>query len=148
MRRIALALAALLACAQAHASQSVWCRADDAVAKFEVAAAYGRSVGNGLANFGGELGIKLKGVPDAARKIKLENRHLSQNWFYLRDIMLMAQWAAEGGDISDPQIVLVIETRRAKRVETPYRGQYTLMIFAPGADVPRRAYGRVTCTAD
>jgi hypothetical protein len=148
MRHIA-AFAVLLCGTQAHATAGVWCVADDTAVKFSLQAAYGRSIGSSVANFGGELEIRLKGVPETARKITLESRNLSQNWYHDRDIRLMAQWLKDG-DGPSPEVVLIVETRRAKAEGSSYRGRYMLKIYAPdSADGrPREAHGRVTCSAD
>ena len=115
--------------------------------KFTLEGAYGRSVGSGIGNFGGEAEIKLKGVPADARRLKLDSSHLSQNWFHERDLKLTVYWLKEG-DGPSPEIVLVIETRRGKSEESPYRGSYALKVFAPDSaeGEPREARGKVSCS--
>ena len=140
MRRTAtFALVALALSLPAHASVGFSCVVDDAAMKFTLEGAYGRSVGSGIGNFGGEAEIKLKGVPADARKPKLESSHLSQNWFHERDLKLTVYWLKEGGGPS-PEVVLIIETRRGKAEENPFRGSYALKVFAP--DSARRQAAR------
>lgn len=147
MRILFLVLSALLALsAQARASTGFSCSADDAAMKFLIEGAYGRSIGSGPGNFGGEVEIKLKAIPDEARKLKLEMRHLTQNWFLDRDLKLTVHWLHDG-DGPSPEVVLIVETRRRKPEESPYRGRYALKVFSPQSDGrPREANGRVECS--
>lgn len=145
-----LTLAALLAlaCAPAHASVGFSCAVNDAAMKFTLEGAYGRSLGSGIGNFGGEAEIKVKGVPADARKLKLESSHLTQNWFHGLDLKLTVYWMKEG-DGPSPEVVLIIETRRAgKSEDSPYRGTYALKVFdTESADgKPREARGKVSCS--
>src|SRR5262245_52823867 len=97
--RTAIAVAILLTCAgQADASASLSCQANDPSVKFALEGAWGRSAGSGVGNFGGEIEIKLKAVPDHARKLKLETSHLTQNWYHDRDIKLAIQWIRDGDE--------------------------------------------------
>ena len=149
MRRFLGGLAILFACAaQAAASTSVSCEAADASLKFSLEGAFGRTIGSGAGNFGGEIEIKLKGIPDYARKLKPEMRHLTQNWFHDRDLKLAVMWTRDGDDPS-VEVILQIETaRKGKAEEAPYRGRYTLTIFDPESDgTPRKASGKVSCVA-
>ena len=149
MNRFLGGLAILLACvAQAFASTSVSCEAADASVKFSLGGAWGRTIGSGPGNFGGEIELKLKGIPDYARKLKPEMRHLTQNWFHDRHLKLAVQWTRDGDDPS-VEVILQIETaRKGKAEEAPYRGRYTLTIFDPKSDgTPRKASGKVTCVA-
>jgi hypothetical protein len=141
------ALTTLLALSvPAHASVGFQCDASDAAIKFMLGGAYGRSVGSGPGNFGGEAEIKLKGVPEAARKLKLDSSHLSQNWFHGRDLKLTVHWLKEG-DGPSPEVVLIVETQRGKPEDSPYRGTYALKVFAPEFDgKAREARGRVSCS--
>jgi hypothetical protein len=56
----------------AHATAGFYCAADDAAARFSLAGAYARSIAGGIANFGGDAELKLKGIPDDARKLTFE----------------------------------------------------------------------------
>jgi len=149
MSRLFGGLAIVLACtAQAAASTSVSCEAADAALKFTLEGAFGRTVGSGPGNFGGEIEIKLKGIPDYARKLKPEMRHLTQNWFHDRDLKLAVMWTRDG-DGPSVEVILQIETaRKGKSEEGPYRGRYTLTIFDAESDgTPRKASGKATCVA-
>jgi hypothetical protein len=149
MNRLLGGLAVLLVCAaQASASTSVSCEAADASVKFALEGAFGRTIGSGPGNFGGEIEIKLKGIPEYARKLKPEMRHLTQNWFHDRDLKLAVVWTRDG-DEPAVEVILQIETaRKGKAEEAPYRGRYTLTIFDPDSDgTPRKASGRVSCVA-
>jgi hypothetical protein len=146
--RVTIAAAILLACAgEAGASASLACTAKDPAAEFALEGAWGRSAGSGVANFGGEIEIKLKGVPDYARKLKIETSHLTQHWYQGRDIKLAVQWMREGNDPS-AEVLLVIETQRGKAEESSYRGRYQLTVSMPDSDKPRTASGRVSCSAE
>lgn len=149
MRSFLGGLAILLVCStQAFASTSVFCEAADASLKFTLEGAFGRTIGSGPGNFGGEIEIKLKGIPDYARKLKPEMRHLTQNWFHDRDLKLAVMWTRDGDDPS-VEVILQIETaRKGKSEEGPYRGRYTLTIFDPETDgTPRKASGKASCVA-
>ena len=149
MRSFRGGLAILFVCtAQAFASTSVSCEASDASLKFSLEGAFGRTIGSGAGNFGGEIEIKLKGIPDYARKLKPEMCHLTQNWFPNRDLKLAVMWTRDGDDPSI-EVILQIETaRKGKAEEAPYRGRYTLTIFDPKSDgTPRKASGKVSCVA-
>jgi len=147
--RTAIAAALLLACAgEARSSAGVSCQADDASVKFSLEGAWGRSAGSGPGNFGGEVAIKLKPVPDYARKLTIETRHLTQHWYHDRDLKLAVQWLRDGDEPS-AEVLLLIETRRGKAEQSAYPGRYKLTISAPNSDgKPRQASGRVTCSAD
>lgn len=146
--RTTIAAAILLACAgEAGASASLACSAKDPAVEFALLGAWGRSAGSGVGNFQGEVEIKLKGIPDYARKLELESRHLTQNWYYGRDIKLAIQWMRDG-DAPSASVLLVIEAQRGKVDEGDYRGRYKLTISMPNIDKPREASGRVTCSAD
>lgn len=149
MTRFLGGLAILLACAvQAVASTSISCEASDASLTFALEGAFGRTIGSGPGNFGGEIEIKLKGVPEYARKLRPEMRHLTQNWFHDRDLKLAVTWMRDGDDPS-VEVILQIETaRKGKAEEAPYRGRYTLTIFDPATDGTRRkASGKAHCVA-
>jgi hypothetical protein len=147
--RTTIAAAILLACAgEAGASAGLSCQADDPSVKFTLLGAWGRSAASGVGNFGGEVEFKLKAVPDYARKLELETRHLTQNWYHDRDIKLAVRWMRDGDEPS-AEVVLIIETQRGKAEESAYRGRYKLTISVPDSDGrPRAASGRVTCSAD
>lgn len=146
--RTTIAAAMLLACAgQADASASLACSASDRSVEFALQGAWGRSAGSGVGNFGGEIEIKLKGLPDYARKLEIETRHLTQNWYHDRDIKLAIQWMRESDEPS-AGVLLVVEAQRGKTEESAYRGRYRLTISMPDSGKPRVASGRVTCSAD
>jgi hypothetical protein len=146
--RTTIAAAILLACAgEAGASASLACQADDPSVTFALEGAWGRSAGSGVGNFGGEVEIKLKAVPDYTRKLKLETSHLTQNWYHGRDIKLAVLWMREGNEPS-AEVLLIVEAQRGKGEENAYRGRYKLTVSMPDSDKPRTASGRVTCSAD
>jgi len=139
----------LCACAtHAFASTSVSCEAADASLKFSLEGAFGQHHRQRTGQFRRRDEIKLKGIPDYARKLKPEMRHLSQNWFHDRDLKLAVIWTRDGDDPS-VEVILQIETaRKGKAEEAPYRGRYTLTIFDPESDgTPRKARGKVSCVA-
>jgi hypothetical protein len=152
MRAFMTTVAFLSLTAAAQASAGVSCSADDGSVAFSLDGAYGRSEGSAPANFGGEIEIKLKGVPDHARKIKVEREHLTMNWFHERVLKLAVQWTREGSEPS-AEVLMVIETQRGKSEESPYRGRYTLSVHVPdqipgGDGKPKKASGRVICSAE
>jgi len=131
----------------AHASVGFSCVVNDAAMKATLEGSYGRSVGSGPGNFGGEAEIKLKGVPADARKLTIASSHLTQNWFHERDLKLTIYWMKDG-DGPSPEVVLMIETRCGKSEDSPYRGTYALKVFDPASaeGKPREARGRVSCS--
>jgi hypothetical protein len=152
MRFLATATALLALITPAFASGGVSCDSKDGPVSFTVSAAYGRSAGSPPNNFNGEIEIKLKGIPEHARKIKLENQHLTMNWFHDRIIKLAVQWTREGDEPS-AEILLIVETQRGKSEESPYLGRYTLTMHVPdtspgGDGKPKKANGRAVCTGE
>jgi hypothetical protein len=153
MRVTVFALTALLVgLTLAHASVGFSCRAEDKSATFAVSGAYGTSLGSGLINFGADVQIKLAGAPDDIRKLKLDPSHVAQAWFHYRDLKLMTRWQSPDG-APFREIILMIETHRAKAEEAPYRGRYTLTVAASpsaaGGETKRiEASGLVSCMVD
>ena len=93
MRRIArrtILIAAAIAATTAtgHASSGLSCKVDDKSITFEVGAAFGRSIGSGMINFGGNLKVLLPDAPRDLRTLKLDRRKAAQVWFYHKDIKL------------------------------------------------------------
>src|SRR5215470_12823978 len=134
---------------QAHASIGYSCTTEDANVKFTVAGAYGTSLGGGAANFGGEIEINLAGVPDGLRKIRLDLSHLGQDWFYDRDLKLLARWQRP---MTEPfgEVIVIVDTRRGETEESQYLGNYELVIEAAPADgitegTSLHVRGTVTC---
>ena len=144
MRTAAIALLLAIA-SSAHASTSFTCEGDDASVKLTLAGAYGRGIGSGPGNFSGTAEIKLKGIPDHARKIEIEQRHLTMNWFHGRDLKFAIQWLRDG-DAPSAEVILLIDMQRGKSEQSAYRGRYALKVFTPDGDgKAREAAGRVTC---
>jgi|SRR5215475_917514 len=132
---------------KAYASVGFSCVAADASIKFNLGGSFGRSVGSGIGNFGGEAEILLP-VPKAARNPKFETKHLNQSWLDERDLRLAVRWLQDEPRNS-PEIVLIIKARRGRSEESPYLGGYRLMVFSPDGDGrPRNAHGTVRCTVD
>ncbi|HLQ94431.1 MAG TPA: hypothetical protein VK148_30795 [Xanthobacteraceae bacterium] len=151
---------ALLACAalilstiiagSAHASVGFSCGAKDSNVRLAIEAAYGTSLGGGAANFGGDIEIVAKDVPERLRRISLDLDHLGQNWFRGRDIKLVARWQSAE---EEPymEVTLVVETRRGEAEESPYVGTYELWVdAAPSEDRAEwlrfEASGEAACT--
>jgi hypothetical protein len=152
MRPLHPALALLCLATPAFASAGVSCDSKDGPVSFTVSASYGRSAGSPPSNFNGEIEIKLKGIPEHARKIKLENQHLTMNWFHDRIIKLAVQWTREGDEPS-AEVLLTIETRRGKSEDSAHRGRYALTIILPssipgGDGKPKKASGRAVCSGE
>ncbi|MEH2471276.1 hypothetical protein V1281_007536 [Nitrobacteraceae bacterium AZCC 2161] len=135
MRRIVIALAALLVpVAQARASSSLACDAEDKAATINIAGAHGRSLGSGLSGFRAEIDFKLTSVPADIRKLELDSSHVSQQWFNGRDFKLATRWEPADGKAPYREVVLIVETRRGKAEESLYRGRYTLQIVVGSGD--------------
>ncbi len=92
--------------------------------------------------------LKLSRIPEDARRLVFETRHLTESWFENHDLKLALQWQSEEGHRTTA-IALLIETRRGSDGDAPYRGHYRLVIFlAHGGGKPREIRGRVTCMAE
>jgi hypothetical protein len=124
----ALILPALFA-GSAQASIGYSCSAKDATVRLSIAGAYGTSLGSGVANFGGDIEILGATVPDRLRRVWFDLDHLGQNWFYHRDIKLVAVWRSSEED-PFAEVILVVETRRGDAEESPYTGTYRLLVDA------------------
>jgi hypothetical protein len=151
MRPLFSALAFLALTTPAFATASVHCEADDGSVNFSFGMAYGRSTGSPPNNFNGEIEIKLKGLPEHARKIALEHSHLTMNWYHDRDLKLAVQWTREGNEPS-AEVLLAVEARRGKSEDSAHKGRYVLTVTVPstiagGDGKPKTASGRATCTA-
>jgi hypothetical protein len=92
----------------------------------------------------------LPAVPEGLRKFRLDLGHLGQDWFYDRDLKLLARWQRPG---SEPfgEVIVIIETRRGETEESRYLGNYELVIEAAAPEggtepINLRARGNVTCT--
>ena len=134
----------------AHASVGYSCGAKDSNVRLAIEAAYGTSLGGGAANFGGDIEIVAKDVPERLRRISLDLDHLGQNWFRGRDIKLVARWQSAE---EEPymEVTLVVETRRGEAEESPYVGTYELWVdAAPSEDRAEwlrfEASGEAACT--
>lgn len=154
-RGIALASIAILGIAlsarPASATESVECSFDDKSAKVVIQAAVG-SAGGGVANFGGEVEIKLKGVPDDLRKVTLERDHLTQVWFDGPELRLRT-YRERADDRPHGYVEIAIVTRRkGKSEESPYVGAYDLTVHhmtkdEGGEGKTAKARGKVECSA-
>jgi hypothetical protein len=153
MRIAVLVLTALLASlAQARASVGFSCHADDKSVKLVASGAYGTSLGAGIANFGADIEFQLAAVPADIRKLTLEYSHVSQSWFHYRDLKVMARWQPPGNG-PNREFLLMIETHRGKPEGAPYRGRYTLIIYAASSDPGSKGKtlevgGAVSCSVD
>ncbi|MDB5565292.1 MAG: hypothetical protein JWP84_1858 [Tardiphaga sp.] len=135
MRRIVIAFTILLASlAQAHASSSLACDAEDKAATVNIAGAHGRGVGSGLSGFRAEVRLKLGSVPIDIRKLELDSSHVRQQWFNGRDFKLATHWDSANDKAPYREVVLIVETRRGKAEESLYRGRYTLLIVVGSGD--------------
>ena len=150
MRLIPLVIIALFAHrTQAQATIGFGCHAEDKAAKLEISGAYGTSIGSGQANFGVEIAIKDARVPDMLRNLTLDRSHVSQNWFNDRDLRIMTYWQPQDTALYR-EVVMIVATRRGKAEESPYRGQYRLLISFMPTDTAQEAtrlelYGRIEC---
>jgi hypothetical protein len=145
----ALILSAFIA-SPADASVGYTCNAKDANARLAIGAAYGTSIGSGIANFGGEIENFDKTVPERVRRVSLDLDHISQGWFRGRDIKFAARWQSPD-DEPFAEVVLIVETRRGEAEEDPYVGNYQLTVYAAppesgGEWTTFEASGDVTCT--
>jgi hypothetical protein len=152
LRLAAFALfAAALPLHQANATQSVECNIDDKNVMVVVQAAVG-SAGGGMANFGGEAELKLKGIPEDLRKLAFEREHLTQVWFDSPDLRLRV-YRERADDKPHGYVEIAIVTRRKGRDEdAPYAGAYELTVHhitkdEGGEGKTVKARGKVACSA-
>jgi hypothetical protein len=150
MRIVVIAVAALLASlAPARATLGFACNAGDKAVTFSMGGAYGMSLGSGMANLAADIEIRLTAAPAELRKLHLDRRHVTQQWFNGRDLRIITRWERPDGE-SFGEVLLIIETRRGKAEESPYRGRYALRIhlapLAPGGEMRSlTAGGTVSC---
>ena len=151
---------AILACAalivstiiagSAHASVGYSCGAKDSNVRLAIAAAYPTRLGGEPANFGGDIEIFDKTVPERLRRVWFDLDHLGQGWFRGREIKFVARWQAPDEE-PFAQVVLIVEVRRGEAEESPYVGTYELWVeAAPSIDEAEahkfETSGGVTCT--
>jgi hypothetical protein len=150
MRITLVVVAALFASlAPARATIGFACNAEDKALTIAMSGAYPMSLGMGMANFAADLDIRLTGTPPELRKLHLDRSHVSQQWFNGRDLRVTTRWERPDGEPFG-EILLVVETRRGKAEESPYRGRYTLQInlgqLAAGREMRiLEAGGTVSC---
>jgi hypothetical protein len=126
MRIFIIAVASLsFTFSSASATVGFSCNAADKSIKLGIDGAYGTGLGSTLANFRGDAGILLPGIPDDVRKLQFDSSHVRQNWFVGRTLNIMMVW-----QLDEPyrEVTLFIETRRGRKEESPYLGRYTLSI--------------------
>jgi hypothetical protein len=77
MRTPGFAIAALLLATPAYATASLSCSADDKSLRFSAEGIVSHGVGEGVAQFTGELEVRLKDAPPGLRKLPLGLEHLT-----------------------------------------------------------------------
>ena len=147
MRSLGFGIAALLVATPAYATASLSCSADDKSLRFSAEAIVSHGVGETVAQFAGELEVRLKEAPPGLRKLPLALEHLTQRWLHGREVKLRLFREREG----DGSVELVVETRRAANDETEFSGRYVLTVSsedaAPGAPARTlKARGRASCS--
>jgi hypothetical protein len=149
MRTPGFGIAALLLATPAYATASLSCSVDDRSLRFSAEAIVSHGVGEGVAQFTGELEVRLKDAPPGLRTLPLGLEHLTQRWLHGREVKLRLFREHEGDGRGS--VELVVETRRLGKDETAFSGSYVLTVSsedaAPGA--PKRtlkARGRASCS--
>ncbi|MFL4974575.1 MAG: hypothetical protein ACJ8DT_12930 [Microvirga sp.] len=147
MRSLSFGIAALLLATPAYATASLSCSADDKSLRFSAEAIVSHGVGETVAQFAGELEVRLREAPPGLRKLPLALEHLTQRWLHGREVKLRLFREREG----DGSVELVVETRRAANDETAFSGSYVLTVSsedaAPGAPARTlKARGRASCS--
>jgi hypothetical protein len=152
--RIAVIIAAALLAASTPARATIGFayNAQDRAATIAVSGAYGTSLGSAMANFGADIEIRLKAVPAELTKLHLDRSHVSQHWFNGRDLKIFTRWDRPEGEPFG-EVLLIVETRRGKPEESPYRGRYMLQVnlapVKPGGEMRIvKASGTVSCGTD
>jgi len=149
MRTSGFAIAALLLATPAYATASLSCSADDRSLRFSAEGIVSHGVGETVAQFAGELEVRLKDAPPGLRKLPLALEHLTQRWLHGREVKLRLFREREGE--GQGSVELVVETRRAANDETAFSGSYALLVSgedtAPGAPARTlKARGRASCS--
>ena len=148
MRSLGFGIAALLLATPAYATASLSCSADDKSLRFSAEGIVSHGVGETVAQFAGELEVRLKDAPPGLRKLPLALEHLTQRWLHGREVKLRLFREREEGHGS---VELIVETRRAGKDETEFSGSYVLTVSgedaAPGTPARTlKARGRASCS--
>jgi hypothetical protein len=131
MRTPGFAIAALLLATPAYATASLSCSADDKSLRFSAEGIVSHGVGETVAQFAGELEVRLKEAPPGMRKLPLALEHLTQRWLHGREVKLRLFREREGE--GQGSVELVVETRRAANDETEFSGSYVLTVSSEDA---------------
>ena len=134
----------------ALASGSLSCHFGDRNLKFGAEATYSDGAGEGFVSFGGTLEVLAKGVPDDLHTVDLDLPHLTQRWFYAREIKLRL-YRERPGAAPHGYVELVVETKQAGggKDAIDYRGTYLLTVhhLPPGEAEGKtlKLRGRAAC---
>src|SRR3954447_392622 len=134
-RRPAFPTPPFLPAPPASATASLSCSADDRSLRFSAEGIVSHGVSETVAQFGGELEVRLKDAPPGLRKLPLALEHLTQRWLHGREVKLRLFRERDGE--GQGSVELVVETRRAANDETAFSGSCVLTVSgedaAPGA---------------
>ena len=149
MRSLGFGIATLLLATPAYASASLSCSADDRSLRFSAEGIVSHGVGETVAQFAGELEVRLKEAPPGLRKLPLALEHLTQRWLHGREVKLRLFREREGE--GQGSVELVVETRGAGNDETAFSGSYVLTVSgedaAPGTPARTlKARGSASCS--
>src|SRR5829696_4775182 len=86
MRTLGFGIGALLLATPAYATASLSCSADDKALRFSAEGIVSHGVGETVAQFAGELEVRLKDAPPGLRKLPLALEHLTQRWLHGREV--------------------------------------------------------------
>ncbi len=144
-----LGLMAVASATPASATASLSCSIDDKSLKLEVTGIASHGLGEVLTSFDGTAEVRLRGVPDALKSLKLERASVTQYW--LDGPLFKLRLYGETSGSPHGSVEIVIETRRSARDETDYPGTYRLELTAAGSGsgpdpAPVRAKGKVSCS--
>ena len=113
MRTPGFGILALLLATPAYATASLSCSADDKSLRFSAEGIVSHGVGETVAQFAGELEVRLKDAPPGLRKLPLALEHLTQRWLHGREVKLRLFREREGE--GQGSVELVVETAGGER---------------------------------
>ena len=150
MRPSILATMALVLPDPAFATASLYCTAEDKAVKFSAEAVVSHGLGEQVPQFSGELVLLMKDAPQELRRIALGIGELTQKWLHNGEVKLRLYRDVEG-EKQQGSVELVVETKRAPKDETAYRGSYALTVTAApaggaAASKTLKARGRASCS--
>src|SRR5215204_2812765 len=115
MRTLGFGIGPLLLATPAYATASLSCSADDKALRFSAEGIVSHGVGETVAQFAGELEVRLKDAPPGLRKLPLALEHLTQRWLHGREVKLRLFREREREGEGQGSVELVVETGERAR---------------------------------